>query len=431
MINSLEVESAVVGGLLVDPGAYPRIQGRIRVGDFAHDHCAQIFEAIEALLAAGKPADVITVSQSVKVGLAVVGELANESPGAANIVTYAELVRDYAQRRQIFKLTKDIAANIETDTAEALAAQLYTGIEAIRAHTIGEAKNFADIVRAAARTIVDAAERREKGGIVGVPTGIPCLDARTGGFLPGRMYGIAARPGVGKTALLNQVAIHAGQKGHPGLIMSLEMSDDELGIRALASVIGLNATKLSMGIEDECALVAPGITQHNLMQLPIWIDTSTYSLDAIEGRIAEAKRKHEIKWAAVDHIGLVETSSFNTRNDQVGLVTRSLKKLAKRLDIAMIAVSQLNRGNERESRKPRLSDLRDSGNIEQDLDVAIFLHQDQEKEGDEIHIGLLKNRGGRKGWLEEQVRFEGRTQRFLQIDERHQEEPACRTHWTD
>jgi replicative DNA helicase len=196
--------------------------------------------------------------------------------------------------------------------------------------------------------------------------------------------------------------------------MSLEMPYHEIGTRAFAHLCEVNGTAF--------ALADPGVTQrvrsqlaHLDINLPIWCDDQTYSLGGIVSRITEWRRKYGIHFAVVDHIGLVETRGYNSRNEELGAVTRELKKLTKRLGIPVVAVSQLNRDVERHKRLPMLADLRDSGNIEQDADVVLMLHaaeSDELRQEVPVELGLLKNRGGKKGWLKERFLFDSAQQHF-------------------
>jgi replicative DNA helicase len=159
-------------------------------------------------------------------------------------------------------------------------------------------------------------------------------------------------------------------------------------------------------------------TAARMGDLPLWIDTETYGLNQILAQIAMHKHRHGIQWAAIDHVGLIQTERFNSRNDQIGHITAAIKRCAKQLGIPIIALFQLSRASEKDGRKPGLHDLRDSGNIEQDLDVAIFLHVDAKDRGAptrRVELGILKNRSGRSSWLSEWFEFDGAVQTFREI----------------
>jgi replicative DNA helicase len=422
--HSNEAEQWVLGGLMLDANAADEVFGQITAEDFyRHDH-QLIFSAIVSLHVARKPIGFVTLADALRDagtlenagGLSYIGTLANDTPSAVNILSHAKIVREQSQRRALIALAGQIGTSAWTDDAETLAATLAQGVEQITRSVSAKSKRFVELYAEAEASIEAAKARRASGGISGVSTGIPALDSRTGGLQKQRLYGIAARPGCGKTALLNQIGVHAASKGHAGLICSLEMGGDELILRALANASGGNLTKISMGLEPDIndAMNA----SDSLSGIPLWVDTETYSLNGIIAQMAAHKHKYGIEWAAVDHIGLIETQKFNSRNDQIGFITRSLKQAAKRLGIAVIALSQLSRNSETQGRKPGLHDLRDSGNIEQDLDAALFLHVDADKRDEtvkQLQVGLLKNRNGRVGWFSEQIEFNGQNQRIREI----------------
>ena len=423
---SMEAEQSLLGGLLLNNRAWHELAERLAEEDFyTRDH-RLIWRGIGELLRGGRPADFVTVSEHLRQrglldeagGLAYLGTLCADTPGAANVAAYAAIVRERALQRALIAAGQDIAAMGyapgERDP-DSLIDEAQARIARIARTRQARARSFAEIIDAADRAISEARRKREAGIDSGVPTGIQCLDARTGGWQPDSLIVIAARPGLGKTALLNQIGVHAARRGHPGLICSLEMGPETLGIRAMASAAAVNVTALMRGYREPHESAAAKAVE--LALLPLHVDTDTYSLGGICAQISEYRRLHGIRWAAVDHIGLVETERFHSRNEQIGGITRSLKKLAKRLQIPIIALSQLSRGVEKDRRRPTLADLRDSGNIEQDADACLFLHSEAEDNQPVIGIqlGLLKNRGGRKGWIERGVRFNGATQTFHEI----------------
>lgn len=429
--HDIAAEQSVLGGILVSPQAWEIVAPIVRAEDFFRGDHQQLFAAAAALLTAGKPCDFITLPSSMREagslenagGTAYIVQLVTCDFSLANIAAYAKIVAEQAKRRRVIALCASVQESAYGRTeASGLVEQLNVGLEQVGRAEIGKAKTFGQVLDAADKAVVHAKAKRAAGGTLGAPTGLPCLDHRTGGLCKARLVVIAARPSLGKSALLNQIGVYAARHEHPGFIASLEMSDEELGIRAMASAAGVNVTRLSFGATEEhnraCEATA------SLMGLPLWVDTDTYELPAICAQIAHHKRVHGITWAAVDHIGLVEADGYNSRNDQLGAVTRTLKKLAKKLDICIIALSQLNRAVEKDRRRPVLADLRDSGNIEQDADVALFLHTEAEDSEKLIamQFGLLKNRGGRRGWIGKRIDFDGATQRFTETTEEHTEQ---------
>lgn len=262
-------------------------------------------------------------------------------------------------------------------------------------------------------------------GQVGIPTGLHCIDSRIGGLQPQRLVVVAARPAVGKTALTMQFALHASRIGHRVGICSLEMGSHELGVRAMSHEYRINMSELFRAEESALHSLTGKMAQNPLAKRPVFFNTDQYRLDEVINQIQVWRSRDKIEMAVVDHIGLVEVPGSKSANDRISEITRSLKKLTKDLDIPIIAVSQLNRCNARDSRKPLLSDLRDSGSIEQDCDIAIFLHEEEsldDHSNDRYWIGLLKNRLGPAGWINARVNFAKHIQRFEEVDNHYGEE---------
>lgn len=427
MIRHIEAESSVLGALLVDTSQWHRIAGILTPDDFSEFEDREIAKACAAH--ADQPASFIQVDVWMRERgagnqVAKLGTLANDFGYArANLEGNATVVAEFAKRRRIESLCRESAELAKTEYADELLTRLNIGLEQITRRRTGKVRTLAEVIDLGDKAITEAGIKRKAGVDAGVPTGIACLDSRTGGWAPETFIIIAARPSLGKTALLNQIGVHAARRGHAGMILSLEMGAEMLGIRAMATAAEVNVTKLMRGFHEEHEKAA--LAGVELAKLPLYVDTDTYTLGGICAQISEYRRTHGIKWAAIDHIGLVEAEGFNSRNDQLGAITRTLKKLGKRLGIPIIGISQLTRGVEKERRRPLLSDLRDSGNLEQDADVCLFLHSDAEdnKAAIKIELGLLKNRGGRKGWIEKTVMFNGATQTFTEVAVEYEECP--------
>jgi replicative DNA helicase len=265
--------------------------------------------------------------------------------------------------------------------------------------------------------IDEAMTRRQTDGLNGISTGIPALDRMLGGLSGSRLYAVPGRPGLGKTALAHQIALCAARNGHAVGRCDLEMSYHEIGTRTAAHEYGISFTALEHGYEDAFSEFNDGMSNRPLTNLPIYMDAETYHLGGIIGRIAEWKHKHDIQLAIVDHLQLIRAEGGN-RNEALGNITSSLKRTAKRLGIPIILVCQLSRDNVKQGRRPRLEDLRDSGNIEQDIDIAVAINADPDQDDDgarDVELGLIKHRQGKTGWLTKNIEFDGRTQTFREI----------------
>lgn len=414
---SLSAEQSVIGSLLKNNEAYWDIQGVVSVNDFFRREHRKIFSTIVELIENDQPADVITVTDRNKeIQLSYVGQLAKDTPTYKNAKAYAKIVHERAQKREAYTIFNDgLGAIFSEDNIHSILSDTQSRLEGISSYETGKDKTFIEVIRSTLSQIEQAKNRTSE--FIGAPTGLAAIDGRTGGIYGAKLWCVAARPGVGKTAMTLQWVLHSAQTHRVG-ILSLEMSDEELGMRALANKLGVNMTALSFGEKSTVKIAEHKLPTSNLKQLNIWVDTNTFTLSGIVSKITEWKRNHQLDYVVVDHVGLIESDEFSTRNDQLGKITRTLKKLCKRLQMPIVIACQLGRGNERDNRKPKLSDLRDSGNIEQDIDVGVFIHA-SETEGSPIpvEIGLLKNRQGRKGWIPNKFHFNGATQTFSEGDD--------------
>lgn len=411
-------ERSVIGGIMINNQAVTDVAAIIQPADFYKQSHREIFKAAIDMHAAGEPIDVITLSDAVRSQghVQLVGAIAYEVPSAANIEAYAERISDYSRRRAVMAACSEAMQAARNTEAGELISDLSSKLEGAGKQAIGESLDWNCILERLISEIERSSQSGED-GITGIRTGIPMIDRAMGGLCKQRFIALAARPSIGKTALANQIAVNAAKDGVPGGICSLEMGEEELGARAMSYYCRANFTLLMRGEEKALTAMVNGMSKGNPQSWPLHIDTSTYSLSGIEARITSWVRNHGIQYAVVDHIGLVEVEGDKSTYDRVSLVSRRLKKLAKRLDIAIIGVCQLNRGPEKDKRKPILGDLRDSGNIEQDIDIALFLHVDPEDIGSDVtpvEVGFLKNRTGRRGWLPEPLHFEGRYQTFTE-----------------
>ncbi len=423
--HSMEAEQAVIGGLMIRDSAFFPVSGLVSAADFYRQDHQTLFAAIAKMAMAGKPVDFITLTEHLRDagkldeagGYSYVGTLQADTPSAANIEHHAKTVRDHATRRRVLAFAMDLQERVWTRQGQDLIGGMGGALESLLRGAAGVSRRFAEAVDDAEATITANKAKRKAGGVMGAPTGLPSLDHITGGFTGPRLIVVGARPGTGKTALLNQFAVHSACRDHAGLICSIEMGADELVIRAMATASQANFTRIMRGFDDEVARAFDAAAE--LGDLPLWIDTETQTIEGICAQIAAHKLRYGIKWAAVDHIGLVRTEQrFSSRNEQLGHISWNLKALAKRLNIPVVVLSQLSRKSESESRKPREDDLRDSGNIEQDADMIILLHtppEERDMPEKRLEIGVVKNRAGPKCWVPAEFRFYGATQTIREI----------------
>jgi len=391
--NSREAEQAVIGGLLLSTEALDAIAGMVSADDFySRDHRV-LFEAISELAEQGTPADAVTLSDWLAghkhaqgIDPSYVIHLANVTPSAANIAAYAEIVRDKATLRRLAdastRITQSALAPFADDAAEIVqqAEQAIFKIAEGNATGRKEIHNSNDITKAAFQLIVQRYENR--GQLTGVATGFTDLDKVTAGLQPADLIIVAARPSMGKTALALNVAESAAVTTKKAvLVFSMEMSASQLGLRLVSSMGRIDAQHLRTGdlAEEDWPRVTDAVTK--LTNTKIFIDdTPSLSPGELRSRARRVHREHGgLALIVIDYLQLMQVpGSSENRATEISEISRSLKALAKELDVPVVALSQLNRSLEqRADKRPVMSDLRESGAIEQDADVIMFIYRDE------------------------------------------------------
>lgn len=433
--HSVEAEQAVLGGLLLDNSAWERIGDLLREEDFyRYDH-RLIYRHVVGLLEANKPADVVTVAEALENagelatvgGLAYLATLAQNTPSAANIRRYAEIVRDRAIMRSLVEVGTAIADSAYNPGGRS-ASELLDEAEAKVFH-IAEMGNrgkqgFSEIQPLLTQVVerIDLLFQRDSASeVTGIPTGYTDLDRMTSGLQPGDLIIIAGRPSMGKTAFSLNIAEHVALETRlPVAVFSMEMAGTQLVMRMIGSVGRLDQHRVRTGrlMDEDWQRLTYAVGKLN--DAPIYID-ETAALSALELR-ARARRLHRqcgrLGLIVIDYLQLMSGSNQGeNRATEISEISRSLKALAKELDVPVIALSQLNRSLEsRPNKRPVMSDLRESGAIEQDADLILFIYRDEvynpetpDKGIAEIIIG--KQRNGPIGtvkltFLGEYTRFE-------------------------
>ncbi|MSQ70598.1 MAG: replicative DNA helicase [Betaproteobacteria bacterium] len=433
--HSIEAEQSVLGGLLLDNTAFERIADVITEGDFYRDDHRRIFRHICRLIDKGRPADVITVDESVKGGedkervggLSYLGALAQNTPSAHNIRRYAEIVRERAVMRRLIEVGTGIADTAFNPLGKEV-GQLLDEAES-KIFEIAEAgargrQGFIEIQPLLTQVMerIDMLYHRDNpSDVTGVPTGYTDLDSKTSGLQPGDLVIIAGRPSMGKTALALNIAEHVAVDNRlPVAVFSMEMSGTQLAMRMLGSIGRLDQHKLRTGklTDEDWNRLTSAVSK--LHDAPIHID-ETPALNALELR-ARARRLHRqygtLGMVVVDYLQLMSASSTGeNRATEISEISRSLKALAKELKVPVVALSQLNRGLEqRPNKRPLMSDLRESGAIEQDADVILFIYREEVYDPNSADKGIAeiiigKQRNGPIGtikltFLGEHTRFE-------------------------
>jgi len=432
--HSIEAEQSVLGGLLLDNNAWDKIGDFIGEGDFYRDEHRRIFRQIQRLLERARPADVVTVAEALDAagdgestgGLAYLGELAQNTPSASNIRRYAEIVRERAILRQLVSAGDEIAesalnplgreAKTLLDEAE---AKVFAIAEQGTRHQTGFV-HINPLLTQVVERIQELHDRDNPTDITGIPTGYHDLDQKTSGLQAGDLIIVAGRPSMGKTSLALNMAEHVAlEVGMPVAVFSMEMGGQQLAMRLLASVGKLDQTRVRTGRLNDDEWNRLSFALGRLHEAPIHID-ETAALNPIDLR-ARARRLHrqcgKLGLIVIDYLQLMSaTSNGENRATEISEISRSLKSLAKELAVPVIALSQLNRSLEqRPNKRPVMSDLRESGAIEQDADVIMFIYRDevynpdtQDKGTAEIIIG--KQRNGPIGTV--QLAFLGEYTRF-------------------
>jgi replicative DNA helicase len=433
--HSLEAEQSVLGGLLLDNEAADKVGDVLTDADFYSEAHRLIYQHILKLAADGKPADVVTVSESLASsqkldyvgGLVYLGALVGNVPTAANIRHYAQIVRDRSILRQLAATAGDIADSAYNPLGRS-AKDVLDQAEAKVLHIAEQGSRGAQQVVTIGTLLAGVVDRIETlynrddpSDVTGVPTGFSDLDRMTSGMQPGDLVVVAGRPSMGKTSLALNIGEHVAlAAGLPVVVFSMEMGASQLALRLIGSVGRLDQHKLRTGrlaAEDwEKLSTALG----RLNEAPILID-ETPALNAIEVR-SRARRLMKtygkLGLVIVDYLQLMQAStSGENRATEISEISRAMKSLAKELKVPVMALSQLNRSLEqRPNKRPVMSDLRESGAIEQDADVILFIYRDevynpetQDKGVAEIIIG--KQRNGPIGtvrltFLGEYTRFE-------------------------
>ena len=433
--HSIEAEQSLIGGLLIDNAAWDRIGDVVRETDFYRDDHRRIFRHIGKLIQQGRPADVVTVYESIEQsnevdqtgGLGYLGEIANATPSAANIRRYAEIVRERAILRQLFTVGDEIAGNALNPAGRDVKTLLDDAEQ--RIFQIAEAGNRNNNGFVAIQPLLgEVVERMEtllardsQSDITGVATGFADLDRMTSGLQPGDMIVVAGRPSMGKTAFALNIAEHVGVELRlPVAIFSLEMSGPQLATRFLSSVGRIDQSKLRTGrlTDDEWDRMTVALGK--LHEAPIHID-ETGAINSTDLR-ARARRLHrqfgKLGLIIIDYLQLMSSNrDGENRATEISEISRSIKALAKELQVPIIALSQLSRKvEERNDKRPLMSDLRESGAIEQDADIILMMYREeyykpdtQDKGTAEAIIG--KHRNGPVGtvrltFLGEYTKFE-------------------------
>ncbi len=432
--QSIPSEQSILGGLMIDNSALDSIVDLVHPEDFCRRDHRLIFEHITAMIQRGRPADVLTVMESLRDagleaevgGIVYINELVHNTPSAANIRRYAEIVHDKAVLRQLITVGDKLvssALNTEGRETSEILGEAEREVLAINERNARGQRGFqsmATLVRDVSEKIIELYNSQNGSEVTGVPTGYPNLDHELAGMQRGDLIILAGRPSMGKTSLAINIAENVGIRQElPVAIFSLEMGGDQLTQRLISSVGNIDAQRLRKGqlSDEEWGAFTKAV--HRLENKQIYIDeTPGLTISELSSRARRLMNQTgPLGLIVVDYIQLMQgRASADNRSTELSEISRGLKSLAKELHCPVIVLSQLNRSLEsRQNKRPIMSDLRESGAIEQDADVIMFIYRDivynpETPDKDLAEIIIAKQRNGPIGTL--RMVFRGGNTRF-------------------
>jgi len=439
--QAIELEEVVLGALMLEKDAYIAVGDILKPDAFYKESHQEIFKAIQRLAMEEEPIDLLTVSEELKKakvldkvgGLVYVSGLTDRVASAAHIEFHARIIAQKYIQRELIRVSTEIqtsAYDEATDVADLLDKAQQDVFNVAEGNIKKETTAIKSVVDEAIKGIEVAASRPD--GMSGVPSGFTALDKITSGWQPSDLVIIAARPSMGKTAFVLSMARNmAVDHKAPIAVFSLEMSSVQLVTRLMSSETELGSEKLRSGKLNDTEWQQLHKKIKPLVEAPIFIDdTPALSIFELRAKCRRLKAKHDISILVIDYLQLMTAGSDmrGNREQEVSLISRQLKIIAKELNIPVIALSQLNRGVEQrtgDAKKPMLSDLRESGSIEQDADMVLFIHRPErygilnDSEGNDLRgiadIIIAKHRNGAVGDI--QLRFRNELAQFCDLEE--------------
>ncbi len=437
MPHSLEAEQAVLGSILIDSRCAAQVIAALKPDDFYTELNRGIFEVIASMFNFAKPIDAVTVLDEMKLqgiynpqsSQSYLVELMNVTPTAANVMRYVEIIRDKALLRNIATVASDITAAVNegTGSSEDVLETAERRIYALRqGKNLGGLEPISTILGQVYQNLAELS--KTKGGIPGLPTGLGELDETIMGLKNSDFIILASRPGMGKTSLALNMALNVGKKtGKAVAIFSLEMSKEQLAQRLLSSEAYVDSKKLQTGMlskEDWQKLSGATAT---ISRTKIYIDDN--SIITVSDMNAQCRRIQDLGLVVIDYLQLMTSAtgdSSENRIQAVAEISRMLKIMAKELNVPVLCLSQLSRAStQRQDKRPMLSDLRESGSLEQDADIVLGLYREdyfnkETEEHNKAELIVMKNRHGNTGTIPVQWMPEYTTYASL---ERYREEP--------
>lgn len=400
--QNTEAEQSVLGGILIENEALNRVLEILNCEDFYRDAHRKIFKSMIALSEKNEPSDLVTLTNELNYqnlleeigGASYLASLIDSVPTAANIEYYAKIVKEKAILRKLIQAATEIVTQSYEDRGDvdAFVDDAERLIFQISEHRVRPSfYPIKDIIKESFKTIERLYEKKEL--ITGIPSGFKDLDRKTAGFQAADLIIVAGRPGMGKTAFCLNVAQYAAIEAKiPVAIFSLEMSKEQLALRMLCSEAEVDGQKLRSGFLGESDWPKLTLAAGNLSEAPLFIDdTPAITNLEIRAKARRLKAEYGLGLVIVDYLQLMKGRRAERREQEISEISRSLKALAKELSIPVIAISQLSRKTEdRPNRRPQLADLRESGAIEQDADVIIFIYREEFYRQDTPNKGIAE-----------------------------------------
>lgn len=391
MPNAKEFENVVIGALMIEKQSFEIAKEIISAEMFYEQKNEMIFNAMQALCLAKRPIDMVTVVEQLRAdgnlesvgGVFFVAQFTTKVVSSANMEYHCKIIKQQYVKRQFIKLCfqyADMAFSEANDIGDIL-YENSKNIEALQESMIGkrDVKPLNEILKMSTEAMYERKEKADKGIQPGITTGLSELDRKTGGWQKSELIILAARPAMGKTAMALHFAKRAAEKGVPVVMFSLEMSDVSLGNRLLLSETSINPDLFKLGKLSQQDTIAIEKAVGHLYNYPIYVDSNTLvTMDYIHSCCRLLKKRQKIQMVIIDYLQLAGEKGDKNRNreNEVSQMSREAKLIAKELDVPVILISQLNRDvDKRTSKVPVLSDLRESGAIEQDADMVIFIHR--------------------------------------------------------
>lgn len=440
--QNIDAEQSLLGALLIDKDAIVKVSEILSIRDFYRtDQHAPVYDAIQTLYERREPIDLVTVTEELKRksvydkigGASYLTSLVNIVPTSAHIEHYAKIIKEHSIRRSLItQATKLIErAYNESENVDQILENAESDIFSISQEHVS--RDFIPIKDALTESFDRLDElQKSSGKLRGVSTGFRDLDNKLAGMQDSNLLILASRPGQGKTSLALNIAQHVGTAGTPVGIFSLEMSQEELVDRLLIGQADIDAWKLKTGRLGESDFDKLSLAMGELAEAPIFIDdTPGISISEIRTKARRLQVEHGLKFLIVDYLQLIHGRNLENRVQEVSEISQNLKNLARELKIPVLAISQLNRSVEaRGTKRPQLADLRESGAIEQDADVVMFIYREDPDKGENVTLDIQKHRNGPTGEIQlffraERTKFYGAEKARVKSSEKAETKEAA------